>query len=725
MAGERTFVVKFVSDIGDATTGIGKVAKSFTNLSQQMEKGVAKSLKNLIPSFKTMAIAGTAAAGAVAAASFKLVQQASNLEESQTKVNTVFKNSAFIVDNFAKTSASSFGITKQAALEAAGTFGNLIQAFGIGEGQAANMSVTLLALAADLASFNNTPIEEAIVALRSGLSGEAEPLKRFGVAINDVRLKQEALNMGLYDGKGALDITAKTQAAYALILKDTNLAQGDFARTSDGFANQMRILQASLSDAATEVGLVLLPYFKDFVNFINNNIVPAITAFANNLGDKGVGRSFEFAIAAMGDFGIQAISVMRGAYIASLEFLRSLADIVEKLGQVGIIASLLSRNVSGAFKSAAVGIAASALGDRIDEQLAGADQLFLDLANGVRTARVELDALKFSSNRTTEQQVRNAERVGKVIRTGIKEEDDKGKATTGAAKAVETAKQKLEKYTNAMRSSTKASKAFTDAQKDSKKANEAKAQADADLATAQARLVQITAGFGADSPQAKAAAVLLDKAQRGVERAGYRIEQATFAVKDAELELAKVRKDPESSLQAIREAEIALAEAKLALRDATDDQSDATGELKDQQQLLNEAVSGATDGSKAYEEALLAVNDAKKKQEEAIDRVADAIDREAEAQERLNDAIAKQGELAKLYPKIAANNPMATFAGSIPSTVAGNAAGATFADNPGQVNISVNAGLISSPDVVAQEIQDLLNRRARNNGGNPFTGTFG
>jgi hypothetical protein len=725
MAGERTFVVKFVTDIGDATTGIGKMAKSFSGLTGQLEKGVGSALKNLIPSFRTMAIAGTAAAGAVAAASFKLVQQASNLEESQTKVNTVFKNSAFIVDNFAKTSASSFGITKQAALEAAGTFGNLIQAFGIGEGEAANMSVTLLALAADLASFNNTPIEEAIIALRSGLSGEAEPLKRFGVAINDVRLKQEALNMGLYDGKGALDITAKTQAAYALILKDTNLAQGDFARTSDGFANQMRILQASLSDAATEVGLVLLPYFKEFVNFINNNIVPAITAFAENLQEKGIGRAFEFAIAAMGDFGIQAISVMKGAYIASLEFLRTLADIVEKLAQVGIIASAMSRNVGGALKSVAVGITASNIGDRIDDQLAGADQLFLDLANGVRTARVELDALKFSSNRTTEQQVRNAERVGKVIRAGITEQVETTKATSGTAKAVETAKQKLEKYTDAMRSSTKASKAFTDAQKDSKRANEAKAQADADLATAQARLVQVTAGFGADSPEAKAAALALDKAQRGVERAGYRIEQATFAVKDAELELAKVRKDPESSPQAIREAEIALAEAKLALKDATDDQTDATGELKDQQQLLNEAVSGATDGSKAYEEALLAVNDAKAKQAEAVERVADAIDREAEAQERLNDAIAKQGELAKLYPKIAANNPMAPFASSVPSTVTGNAGGATFADNPGQMNISVNAGLISSPDQVAQEIQDILTRRARNNGGNPFTGTFG
>ena len=725
MAGERTFVVKFVTDIGDATTGIGKMAKSFSGLSGQLEKGVGSALKNLIPSFKTMAIAGTAAAGAVAAASFKLVQQASNLEESQSKVNTVFGDSAFIVENFAKTSATSFGITKQAALEAAGTFGNLIQAFGIGQGEAATMSTTLLQLAADLASFNNTGIEDAIQALRSGLSGETEPLKRFGVAINDVRLKEEARTLGLYSGKGALDITAKTQAAYALILKDTNLAQGDFARTSEGFANQMRILQASLSDAATEVGMVLLPYFKEFVNFINDNIVPAITAFAENLDEKGLGRSFEFAIAAMGDFGIQAIAVMKSAYIATLEFARSLADIVEKLGQVGIIASALSRNVSGAFKSAAVGIAASNVGDRIDEQLAGADQLFYDLANGVRTARLELDALKFSSNRTTEQQVRNAERVGKVIRTGNEEKKKETNATTGAAKAVETAKQKLEKYTDAMRASTNASRAFTQAQKDSKRANDAKAQADTDLATAEANLAQITAGFGADSPQAKAAALALDKAQRGVERAGYRIEQATYAVTDAELELAKVRKDPESSAKAIREAEIALAEAKLALKDSIDEQTDATGELIEKNDLLDEAISGATATTKVYKDALLEVNEAKKKQSEASDAVADAIFREAEAQERLNDADEKRGELAKLYPKIAANNPMSEFSGSVPSTVAGNASGGMADIYRGQTNVVVNAGLVSSPDQVAQEIQDILNRRARNNGGNPFTGTFG
>jgi hypothetical protein len=196
-------------------------------------------------------------------------------------------------------------------------------------------------------------------------------------------------------------------------------------------------------------------------------------------------------------------------------------------------------------------------------------------------------------------------------------------------------------------------------------------------------------------------------------------------VTDAELELAKVRKDPESSLKAIREAEIALAESKLALKDAIDDQTDATGELIEKNDLVDEAISGATATTKVYKDALLEVNEAKKKQADASEAVADAIDREAEAQERLNDADEKRGELAKLYPKIAANNPMSEFTGSVPSTVTGNASGGMADIYRGQTNVVVNAGLVSSPDQVAQEIQDILNRRARNNGGNPFTGTFG
>jgi chromosome segregation ATPase len=199
-----------------------------------------------------------------------------------------------------------------------------------------------------------------------------------------------------------------------------------------------------------------------------------------------------------------------------------------------------------------------------------------------------------------------------------------------------------------------------------------------------------------------------------------------FAVRDAEKNLADVRKDPESTPQAIREAEIALAEAKLSSADAVDEQTRATDDLTQSQDLLNQAVNGAIEGSALYTSLSDALSDAKSRQVSATDALADAKAREAEAQERLNEANAKSAEIAKLYPKIAAGvpNPMAVSA-DVPASVRGNPFTGTFPQNSGQTVINVNAGLVSSPDQVAQEIQDILNRRARNNGGNPFTGTFG
>jgi hypothetical protein len=137
----------------------------------------------------------------------------------------------------------------------------------------------LVELAADMASFNNVPIEDALTALRSGLSGETEPLKRFGVALNDVRLRQEALNLGIYDGQGVLSIAQKSQAAYALILRDTALQQGDVARTAGGLANQKKFLAAQVEDLSGTFGAVLLPVMVNVVGVIRNQVLPNLQKF--------------------------------------------------------------------------------------------------------------------------------------------------------------------------------------------------------------------------------------------------------------------------------------------------------------------------------------------------------------------------------------------------------------------------------------------------------------
>jgi hypothetical protein len=207
------------------------------------------------------------------------ITDASNLGEAQSKVTAVFKTQAATVTAWSKTMSSAFGVSQRAALEAAGTYGNLFQAFGIGEAEAAKMSRKLVELAADMASFNNVPIEEALTALRSGLSGETEPLKRFGVALNDVRLRQEALNLKIYDGEGVLTVAQKSQAAYALILRDTALQQGDVARTAGGLANQKKFLAAQVEDLSGTFGAVFMPILINVVGVIRNQVLPQMQKF--------------------------------------------------------------------------------------------------------------------------------------------------------------------------------------------------------------------------------------------------------------------------------------------------------------------------------------------------------------------------------------------------------------------------------------------------------------
>ena len=721
MAGERTFVVKFISDVAGALRGIKRVGDDVG--------GMGSRIASVLPSFKTMAIAGTAAFGAVAAASFKLVTMASSLEESQSKVNTVFGDSVGVINEFAKTSATSFGITKQAALEATGTFGALISAFGLGKGQASDMSVTLVQLAADLASFNNTNIEEAIGALRSGLSGETEPLKKYGVVLSDVLLKEKALEMGLYAGKGALDVKSKVQASYALILEQTAIQQGDVARTSEGFANQMKFLKASLSDAATELGVILLPYFKQFVIYVNQNIIPGVLMFARTLGEEGLGNALAVAAAAMGDFGISAINTLENMYVGLLSFTAGVGKTVRILADGIALGAVAAKNPLLAAQALAAAIAASNIQKKAEEAIEGAGAMFDKFRVKVGNAALALNAFK-----NINPVVDSFDKVGnKVLKVVVPAMTDAEKAAAllaaqlgsgtgagGVAKAVKTATEKLKIYTDALKSSNSAQKSFTNAQKASVKAGQSLTAANQGVADAEAALAEARAGYGADSPQARKAAKDLEQAQRGLERAGYNVEGSLFAIKDAEEALKKVRADPESTPQMIREAEIALAEAKLSSADAIDQQTEATKSLTTATGLLNEAVFGASAGSEIFKELSDALTDAKQKQADATDAVAEAIERETEALDNYREAIKKVGETQLLYPKVIAANPMAGVAAAIPATVTGNSTG--FKANPagGGMVINVNAGLVSSPDEVAEQIADLLTRRGRLNGGNAF-----
>lgn len=229
------------------------------------------------------------------------IKGASDLSESMSKVGVVFGPLSDEMKAWSSTAATTLGMSQQKALEAAGTFGNLFSAMKIGAPQAADMSKGIIQLSADLASFNNASPEDVLLALRSGLVGETEPLRKFGINLSAARIEAYALESGLASTKDELTAGIKAQAAYQLILQDSTLAQGDFARTSEGAANSQRIASAKWEDFTTKVGTWILPVWQGFLGFIVDTALPAFERLATWVGDK-VGPVFAELVPAIQAF---------------------------------------------------------------------------------------------------------------------------------------------------------------------------------------------------------------------------------------------------------------------------------------------------------------------------------------------------------------------------------------------------------------------------------------
>ena len=206
------------------------------------------------------------AAGAAA------VKFASDYEESVNKVNVAFGPASDSVKEFAKTSLESFGIAEGTALDLAATYGDMATALGLPVDNAAAMSKSLVGLAGDLASFKNISIDIANTALTGIFTGETESLKKLGIVMTEANLQAFALSQGI--NKQVKDMTQaeKVGLRYNYILSVTKNAQGDFARTGGGAANQMRIFQESLKQFGQQLGSVILPVFTKLITFVNGAI---------------------------------------------------------------------------------------------------------------------------------------------------------------------------------------------------------------------------------------------------------------------------------------------------------------------------------------------------------------------------------------------------------------------------------------------------------------------
>lgn len=414
--------------LGALTGGaIGSAVVRLVLDSNQYEAELAKSKGQTAAATQTMGksyskfglLAGAALASAGYAAirfGASAVTAASNQEEALNKVNVSFGDAADAVVEFSDTSAKSFGISKAAALDAAGGFGVMLQTAGLTSQEAAGMSVELTKLAADLASFNNIAIEGAdgaLAKLRSGLAGEAEPLRRLGVLLSAERVKAVAYAKGIAAVGSELTEAQKVQARYALILEDTKLAQGDFQATSDSLANSQRILAAEFADLQADLGQALLPVVKaavaglqDFVGVVGP-LIPDIIKLTLVVAGLAVAIKALAAAAYLADVGMVGLKVRAlelssafGGWLTKIGPLAAKAGPLYGIyfalkGMAGEIDAIRKGDLAGYLETALSGVDFVSGGGLMDPKV---NQAIVDLGPAIRDVKTQLKEGAISAN---------------------------------------------------------------------------------------------------------------------------------------------------------------------------------------------------------------------------------------------------------------------------------------------------------------------------------------
>jgi len=199
-----------------------------------------------------------------------MVKGASDLVEIINKVDVAFKDQSDRVKDWGNTTLTTFGMAKATALDVAANFGDMATSMGLNTGQAADMSMALTGLAGDLASFKNIRFDVAKTALTGIFTGETESLKQLGIIMTEQNIKQFLMNKGVTKSWNEMSQAEKVQWRYKYVLEKTKNAQGDFAKTSDSTANQLRVIQERTKELSAKLGNRLLPYVNKILKKLND-----------------------------------------------------------------------------------------------------------------------------------------------------------------------------------------------------------------------------------------------------------------------------------------------------------------------------------------------------------------------------------------------------------------------------------------------------------------------
>ena len=265
----------FISIRRRAKDSADQMAESFSRGFSEMESDAANTEKSISSKFSGLIKkAGTLFAGLFAAKKLidfgkQCIELGSDLSEVQNVVDVTFSTMSSKVDEFAKSAVKSFGLSETMAKQYAGTFGAMAKTFGFSERRAYNMSTALTGLAGDVASFYNLNQDEAYTKLKSVFTGETESLKDLGVVMTQTALDSYAMANGFGKTTSAMTEQEKVALRYQFVMDQLSLAQGDFARTSDSWANQSRLMALQAQSIMATIGQGLINLFTPVLKIIN------------------------------------------------------------------------------------------------------------------------------------------------------------------------------------------------------------------------------------------------------------------------------------------------------------------------------------------------------------------------------------------------------------------------------------------------------------------------
>jgi hypothetical protein len=239
-------------DTAGATTGIATITSGLKKMAATL--GIAFSVEKIVEFTKAS------------------IEAASDLNEVQNVVNTTFGSMSSNINEFASTATEKFGLSTLAAKQYTGTMGAMLKSSGLTTSMAANMSTSIAGLAGDLASFYNLSTDEAFEKIRSGISGETMPLKQLGINLSEANLSAYALKQGMTTAYSSMSEQQKVLVRYNYLLSVTKDEQGDFVKTSNSWANQVRILKLNFEELEATLGKAFIATLTPVLKFVNQLI---------------------------------------------------------------------------------------------------------------------------------------------------------------------------------------------------------------------------------------------------------------------------------------------------------------------------------------------------------------------------------------------------------------------------------------------------------------------